>query len=173
MIKNIDLPLNDDVIKQLKCGDRVLLNGNIITARDMAHKRFCDALSRGEKLPISLENETIYYVGATPPRPGNICGSAGPTSSKRMDPFTPTLLDLGVKGMIGKGARNIETIDAIKRNGCVYFCAVGGAGALISKSIVEVEPLCYEDLGTEGVYRYTLKDFPCIVAIDCQGNSLL
>lgn len=173
MIKSINLPLNDDIVKELRCGDRVLLNGNIITARDMAHKRFCNALSNGETLPISLKNETIYYVGATPPRPENICGSAGPTSSKRMDPFTPMLLDLGVKGMIGKGARSNETITSIKKNRCVYFCAVGGAGALISKSIVNVELLCFEDLGTEGVYRYTLKDFPCIVGIDCKGNSLL
>ena len=160
-------------ITELNIGDKVLLSGCVYTARDAAHKRFFELLDSGHKLPFDIYNSTIYYAGPTPTPDSLPIGSCGPTTASRMDPFTPILLDIGVKGMIGKGVRNKETIEAIKKNKCVYFCAVGGAGALISKSIVEVVPLCYGDLGTEGVYRYTLKDFPCIVGIDCEGKSIL
>ena len=172
MAKRIQLPITDEDIKSLKAGDSVLLTGTIITGRDAAHKRLFELIEKGEELPVDVRGELIYYVGPAPAKPGYAVGPAGPTSSYRMDKFTPALLDLGMKGMIGKGARSQEVIDAIVRNKAVYFAAIGGAAALIAKSIKKEEILCYEDLGTEAVRRYTVEDFPCIVAIDCEGNNV-
>lgn len=170
-MKRLTLPLSDSDIKDLKAGDTVLLSGTMLTGRDAAHKRLYELVEKGEKLPIDIKGELIYYVGPAPAKPGFAVGPAGPTSSYRMDKYAPTLLDLGLKGMIGKGARNQDVIDAIVRNGCVYFACVGGAAALIAKSIKKEEILCYEDLGTEAIRRYTVEDFPCIVAIDSYGNN--
>ena len=161
MPKKLTLPLSDEDIKNLKAGESVLLSGTMLTGRDAAHKRLFELIEKGENLPVDIKGEIIYYVGP-----------AGPTSSYRMDKYAPALLDLGLKGMVGKGARNKEVIDAIVRNGCVYFAAIGGAAALIAKSIKKEEMLCYEDLGTEAVRRYTVEDFPCIVAIDSKGNNV-
>ena len=168
-MKRLTLPLSDSDIKNLKAGETVLLSGTMLTGRDAAHKRLYELVEKGEKLPIDIKGELIYYVGPAPAKPGFAVGPAGPTSSYRMDKYAPTLLDLGLKGMIGKGARNQDVIDAIVRNGCVYFACVGGAAALIAKSIKKEEILCYEDLGTEAIRRYTVEDFPCIVAIDSYG----
>ena len=172
MTKRITLPITDEDIKSLKAGDSVLLTGTIITGRDAAHKRLYELLQPGKQLPVDLRGEIIYYVGPAPAKPGYAVGPAGPTSSYRMDKYTPALLDLGMKGMIGKGARSQEVIDAIIRNKAVYFAAIGGAAALIAKSIKKEELLCYEDLGTEAVRRYTVEDFPCIVAVDSEGNNV-
>ncbi len=172
MTKRITLPITDEDIKSLKTGDSVLLTGTIITGRDAAHKRLYELLQQGKELPVDLRGEIIYYVGPAPAKPGYVVGPAGPTSSYRMDKYTPALLDLGMKGMIGKGARSQEVIDAIVRNKAVYFAAIGGAAALIAKSIKKEELLCYEDLGTEAVRRYTVEDFPCIVAVDSEGNNV-
>lgn len=170
-MKRLTLPLSDSDIKNLKAGETVLLSGTMLTGRDAAHKRLYELVEKGEKLPIDIKGELIYYVGPAPAKPGFAVGPAGPTSSYRMDKYAPTLLDLGLKGMIGKGARNQDVIDAIVRNGCVYFACVGGAAALIAKSIKKEEILCYEDLGTEAIRRYTVEDFPCIVAIDSYCNN--
>jgi len=170
-MKRLTLPLSDSDIKDLKAGETVLLSGTMLTGRDAAHKRLYELVEKGEKLPIDIKGDLIYYVGPAPAKPGFAVGPAGPTSSYRMDKYAPTLLDLGLKGMIGKGARNQDVIDAIVRNGCVYFACVGGAAALIAKSIKKEEILCYEDLGTEAIRRYTVEDFPCIVAIDSYGNN--
>lgn len=172
MTKKITLPITDEAIRDLKAGDSVLLTGTIITGRDAAHKRLFELLEQGSKLPVDVKGELIYYVGPAPAKPGYVVGPAGPTSSYRMDKYTPALLDLGMKGMIGKGARSQEVIDAIVRNKAVYFAAIGGAAALIAKSIKKEELLCYEDLGTEAIRRYTVEDFPCIVAIDCEGRNV-
>ena len=172
MAKRITLPLTDGDIRELRAGDSVLLTGTLITGRDAAHKRLYELLEKGEPLPVDVRGEIIYYVGPAPAKPGYAVGPAGPTSSYRMDKFTPALLDLGMKGMIGKGARSQAVIDAIVRNRAVYFAAIGGAAALIATSIKKEEILCYEDLGTEAVRRYTVEDFPCIVAIDCEGNNV-
>lgn len=172
MTKKINLPITDEDIKNLKAGDSVLLTGTIITGRDAAHKRLFELLEQGKSLPVDLRGEVIYYVGPAPAKPGYAVGPAGPTSSYRMDKYTPALLDLGLRGMIGKGARSQEVIDSIVKNKAVYFAAIGGAAALIAKSIKQEELLCYEDLGTEAVRRYTVKDFPCVVAIDCEGNNV-
>ena len=172
MSKKRTLPITDEDIKSLRAGDSVLLTGTIITGRDAAHKRLFELIQKGEPLPVEVRGELIYYVGPAPAKPGYAVGPAGPTSSYRMDKFTPALLDLGMKGMIGKGARSQEVIDSIKKNGAVYFAAIGGAAALIAKSIKKEEILCYDDLGTEAVRRYTVEDFPCIVAIDCEGNNV-
>jgi fumarate hydratase subunit beta len=170
--KKITLPITDEDIKNLKAGDSVLLTGSIITGRDAAHKRLYELIQKGEKLPVDIKGELIYYVGPAPAKPGYAVGPAGPTSSYRMDKYAPSLLDLGLKGMIGKGARNKEVVDAIVRNKGVYLVAIGGAAALIAKSIKSEEILCYEDLGTEAVRRYEVEDFPCIVAIDSYGNNV-
>jgi len=170
--KKITLPITDEDIKNLKAGDSVLLTGSIITGRDAAHKRLYELIQNGEKLPVDIKGELIYYVGPAPAKPGYAVGPAGPTSSYRMDKYAPSLLDLGLKGMIGKGARNKEVVDAIVRNKGVYLVAIGGAAALIAKSIKSEEILCYEDLGTEAVRRYEVEDFPCIVAIDSNGNNV-
>ena len=172
-MKKINLPLTDDIIKELKAGDSVLITGSMITGRDAAHKRLYELIEKGEKLPVNIEGEVIYYVGPAPAKPGHAVGPAGPTSSYRMDKYTPALLDRGLKGMIGKGARNEEVINSMIKNNVVYFAAIGGAAALISRSIKKVEVLAYEDLGTEAIYRFEVEDFPAIVAIDAQGNSVL
>ena len=172
MTKKIKLPITDEDIKNLKAGDSVLLSGTIITGRDAAHKRLFELIERGEELPVDIKGELIYYVGPAPAKPGYAVGPAGPTSSYRMDKYAPALLDLGLKGMIGKGARSQAVIDSIVKNNCVYFAAIGGAAALIAKSIKSEELLCYEDLGTEAIRRYTVEDFPCIVAIDSEGNNV-
>ena len=170
-MKKLTLPLGDKDIMDLKAGETVLLSGTMITGRDAAHKRLYELIKEGKELPVDIKGELIYYVGPAPAKPGFAVGPAGPTSSYRMDKYAPALLDLGLKGMIGKGARNNEVIDAIIRNKAVYFACVGGAAALIAKSIKAEEILCYEDLGTEAVRRYTVEDFPCIVAIDSYGNN--
>lgn len=172
MIKRITLPITDEDIKSLRAGDSVLLSGTIITGRDAAHKRLYELAQKGEELPVDIKGEIIYYVGPAPAKPGYAVGPAGPTSSYRMDKYAPKLMELGLKGMIGKGARSREVIASIVKNGCVYFAAIGGAAALISKSIKKEELLCYEDLGTEAIRRYTVEDFPCITAVDCYGGNV-
>lgn len=172
MAKRIKLPITEADIQDLKAGDSVLLSGTIITGRDAAHKRLFELIEQNKPLPVEIDGELIYYVGPAPAKPGYAVGPAGPTSSYRMDKYAPALLDLGLKGMIGKGARSKDVIDAIVRNKAVYFAAIGGAAALIAKSIKSEELLCYEDLGTEAVRRYTVEDFPCIVAIDSRGNNV-
>lgn len=172
MVKKINLPITDEDINDLKAGDSVLLTGTILTGRDAAHKRLFELIEQGKELPVDIKGELIYYVGPAPAKPGYAVGPAGPTSSYRMDKYAPSLLDLGLKGMIGKGARNQAVIDSIVKNKCVYLVAIGGAAALIAKSIKAEEMLCYEDLGTEAIRRYTVEDFPCIVAIDSEGNNV-
>lgn len=172
MIKNVTLPLTDQTIESLQAGDSVLLSGDLLTGRDAAHKRLFELLNQGEPLPVDLKGQVIYYVGPAPARPGHTVGPAGPTSSYRMDAYTPALLDLGMKGMVGKGARSPEVVEAIQRNHAVYFAAIGGAAALIARSIKEETVLCYEDLGTEAMRRYRVEQFPAIVVIDCHGNNL-
>lgn len=172
MTKKVTLPITDEQIENLQAGDSVLLSGSVLTGRDAAHKRLYDLICEGKPLPVELKGELIYYVGPAPAKPGYVVGPAGPTSSYRMDKYAPSLMDLGLKGMIGKGARSPEVIDSIVKNHCVYFAAIGGAAALIAKSIKGEEILCYEDLGTEAVRRYEIEDFPCIVAIDCHGNNV-
>lgn len=172
MTKKITLPITDEDIKDLHAGDSVLLSGTILTGRDAAHKRLFELIQNGDKLPVDIKGEIIYYVGPAPAKPGYAVGPAGPTSSYRMDKYAPALLDLGLKGMIGKGARSKEVVDSIVKNAGVYLVCIGGAAALIAKSIKAEELLCYEDLGTEAIRRYTVKDFPCIVAIDSLGNNV-
>lgn len=173
MTKKITLPLSDEAIKDLKAGDSVLITGSMLTGRDAAHKRLFELIEKGEPLPVDIDGEIIYYVGPAPAKPGHAVGPAGPTSSYRMDKYTPALLDRGLKGMIDKGKRSKEVVDSMIRNGCVYFAAIGGAAALISGSIKKIDTLAYEDLGTEAIYRFYVEDFPAIVAIDSQGNSVL
>ncbi|MCR4944484.1 MAG: Fe-S-containing hydro-lyase [Clostridium sp.] len=168
----INTPLTKEKTTKLKVGDTVLLSGVIYTGRDAAHKRLIELLDKNEKLPINVEDEIIYYVGPSPAKPGHVIGSAGPTTSYRMDPYAPRLLDLGLTGMIGKGARSKEVIDAMKRNKGVYFGAIGGAAALIGKSIVKSEIIAYEDLGSEAIRRLEVKDMPLVVVIDSEGNNL-
>lgn len=172
MDRYIKTPVNSDEIKSLKSGDYVYITGTIYTARDAAHKRMYEALERGEELPISMENNIIYYLGPSPAREGNVIGSAGPTTSSRMDKYTPKLLDLGLKGMIGKGKRSEAVINSIVQNGAVYFAAVGGAGALLSKKIVKSEVIAYDDLGTEAIRRLEVENLPVIVVIDSSGDNL-
>lgn len=172
MTKKITLPITDEDIKDLHAGDSVLLSGTILTGRDAAHKRLFELIQNGDKLPVDIKGEIIYYVGPAPAKPGYAVGPAGPTSSYRMDKYAPALLDLGLKGMIGKGARSKEVVDSIVKNAGVYLVCIGGAAALIAKSIKAEELLCYEDLGTEAIRRYTVEDFPCIVAIDSLGNNV-
>jgi hydrolyase, tartrate beta subunit/fumarate domain protein, Fe-S type len=172
MDKYITTPITEDVTVDLKSGDYVYITGIIYVARDAAHKRMIEALDRGEELPINIKDATIYYMGPSPAREGRAIGSAGPTTASRMDKYAPTLLDLGEKAMIGKGKRTKEVIDAIIRNKAVYFAAVGGAGALLSKCIEKSEIVCYEDLGAEAIRKLEVKDFPAIVVIDREGNNL-
>jgi fumarate hydratase subunit beta len=168
----IDTPLSDEVVEKLKSGDRVLINGVIYSARDAAHKRLVELINAGEKLPFDLAGQVIYYVGPTPAKSGLAIGSAGPTTSYRMDPYAPTLIKKGLKGMIGKGFRGQEVIEAIMKYRAVYFAATGGAGALLSKMIKKVEVVAYEDLGTEAIRRMEVEDFPAIVVNDVRGNDL-
>ena len=162
-----------ELIRDLKCGDMVLLSGEIYTARDAAHKRLCDSVIKGEALPFSPKDKIIYYAGPTPTKPGGIIGSCGPTTSGRMDKYAPLLLDMGLLAMIGKGERSDSVIDSMIKNKAVYFGAIGGAGALISKSVTEVETICYDDLGTEAIRKLTVTDFSVTVVIDSKGNSIL
>lgn len=172
MERHIKAPISKEDALSLKSGDYVYITGTIYTARDAAHKRMQEALDRGEPLPIVLKNNIIYYMGPSPAREGRPIGSAGPTTASRMDRYTPQLLDLGLGGMIGKGKRSPEVIEGIVRNGAVYFAAVGGAGALLSKCITKSEVIAYDDLGTEAVRRLTVENFPAIVVIDAEGNNL-
>lgn len=171
-MKKISFPITEEQLSKLRTGDRVLASGYLYTARDAAHKRLYELLQQSKELPIDVDGQTIYYVGAAPAKPGYVIGPCGPTSSYRMDKYAPSLLDLGLKVMIGKGARNSEVIESIVKNKAVYLIAVGGAAALIAKSIKKVELICYEDLGTEAIYRYEVEDMPLIVAIDSQGNNI-
>lgn len=172
MDKHITAPLNIEETKSLRAGDYVYITGTIYTARDAAHLRMYETLDRNEVLPISMENNIIYYMGPSPAREGRPIGSAGPTTASRMDKYAPRLLDLGLKGMIGKGKRSEAVKEAIVRNGAVYFAAVGGAGALLSKSIVASEVVAYDDLGTEAIRKLEVENFPVIVVIDSEGNNL-
>ena len=172
MDKYISAPFKNEEIKDLKSGDYVYITGTIYTARDAAHKRMYEALERKEELPLSMENNVIYYMGPSPAREGRPIGSAGPTTASRMDKYAPSLLDLGLKGMIGKGKRSKEVQEAIVRNQAVYFAAVGGAGALLSKCIKKSEVIAYDDLGTEAIRKLEVENFPVIVVIDAQGNNL-
>lgn len=168
----IDTPLTDEIVHKLKAGDSVRINGIIYAARDAAHKRITEMMREGARLTFDIRNQIIYYVGPCPARPGGIIGSAGPTTSGRMDAYTPLLLEMGLKGMIGKGLRGEEVIAAMKKFGAVYFGAVGGAGALIAKTILSQEVIAFPELGPEAVRKLVVKDFPATVIIDCQGNDL-
>ena len=172
MEKHITAPITKETAKSLHAGDYVYVTGTIYTARDAAHKRMDEALDRGEELPIDIKNQAIYYMGPSPAREGRPIGSAGPTTASRMDKYAPRLLDLGQTAMIGKGKRSKEVVDAIVRNHAVYFAAVGGAGALLSKCITKSEIVCYEDLGAEAIRKIEIKDFPVIVVIDSQADNL-
>ena len=165
-------PLKDRDIEKLKIGDKVLLSGIVYTARDAAHQRLAELLKRSEDLPIDIRGQILYYVGPTPAKPGRIIGSCGPTTSCRMDSYTPSLIAKGLKGMIGKGPRGMEVIEAIKRYKAVYFVAVGGAGALIAQRIKKLDIVAYQDLGPEAIQRLEVEDFPLIVANDCYGGDL-
>lgn len=172
MEKYINAPFSSEDVKDLKSGDYVYITGIIYTARDAAHKRMYEALEQGQKLPLEMKNNIIYYMGPSPAREGRPIGSAGPTTASRMDKYSPSLLDLGLKGMIGKGKRSKEVSEAIIRNGAVYFAAVGGAGALLSKCIKKSEVIAYDDLGTEAIRKLEVENFPVIVVIDSEGNNL-
>jgi fumarate hydratase subunit beta len=172
MEKHITLPITKEIADSLRIGDYVYLTGEVYVARDAAHKRFMECLEAGKKLPFDPEGATIYYMGPSPAREGRPIGSAGPTTASRMDKYTPTLLRLGVRAMIGKGKRSKEVLDAIKENHCVYFAAIGGEGALLSKQIIESEVIAYEDLGAEAVRKIKIKDFPVIVVNDDHGGNL-
>lgn len=172
MDRYINAPIRDEDISVLRAGDYVYITGTVYTARDAAHKRLDEALQKGEKLPINLERNIIYYMGPSPAREGRAIGSAGPTTASRMDKYTPGFLDAGLKGMIGKGRRSTEVIDSIIKNKAVYFAAVGGAGALLSRSIISSKIIAYEDLGTEAIRELEVSNFPVIVVIDSKGNNL-
>lgn len=171
MTKRITLPITDEDILSLKAGDSVLLSGKLITGRDAAHKRMTEGLKNGN-LPFDIKGKTIYYVGPCPAKEGCVIGSCGPTTSMRMDPYAPTLMDNGLKAMIGKGLRSKAVVDSIVKNRCVYFAAIGGAGALYSRLVKSSKVIAYDDLGTEAVRELTVEDFPVIVAIDCHGNCV-
>ena len=172
MDRHINVPMNQETAISLHAGDYVYISGTIYTARDAAHKRMYEALERGEKLPLDMEDNVIYYMGPSPARTGRPIGSAGPTTASRMDKYAPSLMDLGLRGMIGKGKRNQAVKDAVVRNKAVYFAAVGGAGALLSKSIIASEVIAYDDLGTEAIRKLEVENFPAIVVIDSDGNNL-
>ena len=172
MDRHLNVPYTKEEAKSLKAGDMVYLTGTIYTARDAAHKRMYEVLERGEELPFDIKGNVIYYMGPSPAREGRPIGSAGPTTASRMDKYAPKLLDLGQSGMIGKGKRSMEVHEAIVRNDAVYFAAIGGAGALLSKAIEASEVIAYDDLGTEAIRRLTVKEFPVIVVIDSEGTDL-
>lgn len=170
--KKLQAPLTEKNVRSLKAGDEVLISGTIYTARDMAHKRLCEAISSGKKLPFELEGAIIYFVGPTPARPGKAIGAAGPTTSSRMDAFSPKLIAGGLKAMLGKGYRSNEVREALKKYTAVHLSTIGGAGALLSKHITKAEVIAYEDLGTEAIRKLEVVDFPAVVAYDCEGNSV-
>ena len=170
--KILTTPLTKKEVQELQCGDTVLLSGEVYTARDAAHARLVQSIRQGEPLPFQVENAIVYYVGPTPPMPGKVIGSAGPTTSYRMDAYAPELIKSGLTGMIGKGERNTEVISAMKEHGAVYFGAIGGAGALLARCVEKAEVIAYEDLGTEAIRRLTVKNMPLTVIIDCKGNDL-
>lgn len=172
MEKRISAPLKKEELVNLQAGDYVYISGIIYTARDAAHKRMYETMLEGKEIPMDLKDNIIYYLGPTPAKEGQVIGSAGPTTSSRMDKYTPLLLDNGLNGMIGKGKRSKEVIDSIVKNKAVYFAAVGGAGALLSKCIIESEVIAYDDLGTEAIRRMRVENFPVIVVIDSEGNNL-
>lgn len=173
MAISITTPLTKESVRSLKAGDEVLITGEILTGRDAAHKRLVTLITEGKPLPVELKDATIYFVGPTPARPGEVIGSCGPTTSYRMDAYSPILIEkCGLTGMIGKGERDESVVEAMKEHGAVYFAAIGGAGALIAKSVTSAEVICYEDLGPEAIHRLTVKDFPVVVAQDSFGNSL-
>ena len=172
MTRKITLPLTEELAKTLHAGDSVMLTGTVYTSRDAGHKRMCEALARGEKLPFDPTDATIYYVGPSPAKPGQVIGSAGPTTSGRMDAYAPTLMSVGARGMIGKGERLPEVIEAMKNYSGVYFGAIGGAGALLSKCIKSCDLIAYEDLGAEALRRLYVEDMPLVVIIDCEGHNL-
>ncbi len=168
----LNAPLEKNMVEKLKAGDKVFISGTIYTARDAAHKRMDEALDGNEPLPFDIRGQVIYYMGPSPARPGRPIGSAGPTTASRMDKYTPRLLDLGLLGMLGKGKRSPEVHEAIVRNKAVYFAAIGGAGALLSRCIKKSEVIAYDDLGTEAIRKLTVEDLPCIVVIDPEGNDI-
>lgn len=172
MYKNITTPLTDDKVNTLEAGDFVYITGTIYTARDAAHARLYKTIEKEEEIPFDLKNNIIYYLGPTPAKPGQVIGSAGPTTSSRMDKYTPLLLNNGLKGMIGKGKRSKEVIQAMKKNNAVYFAAIGGAGALLSKCIVKSTVIAYDDLGTEAIRKLEVENLPVIVVIDRNGNNM-
>ncbi|HHS12200.1 MAG TPA: Fe-S-containing hydro-lyase [bacterium] len=170
--KSITVPLSDEAIEDLRIGDAVLISGVVYTGRDSAHKRLLDALDRGEQLPVDLTGQIIYYAGPAPAKPGHPIGSIGPTTSYRMDPYAPRLIARGLKGMIGKGNRSSEVIEALQQYKAVYFGAIGGAAALMAKSVKNAEVVAFEDLGPEAIRRLEVKDFPAVVVNDCHGGDL-
>ncbi|MFX0548425.1 Fe-S-containing hydro-lyase [Hathewaya histolytica] len=172
MVKKITTPLTQEKVKDLKAGDSVLISGIIYTARDAAHKRLVELLEEGKELPLDVKDSIIYYVGPTPTKPGKVFGSGGPTTSYRMDAYAPSLLDIGLKGMIGKGLRSDVVVESMKKNNAVYFGAIGGAAALIGKSVKKAEVIAYEDLGAEAIRRLEVEDLPVVVVIDSEGNNL-
>lgn len=172
MEKIIHTPLTEEMVRELRAGDEVLITGVIYTARDAAHKKMVKLLDYNKKLPIDIQDAIIYYVGPSPAKPGEVIGSAGPTTSYRMDPYAPRLLDKGLKGMIGKGTRSKEVIESMKKNCAVYFAAIGGAAALMGKSIKKSEMVAYEDLGSEAIRRLEVENLPVVVVVDCYGNDL-
>lgn len=172
MAISIKTPFTREDAKKLKAGDSCLISGTIYTARDAAHKRLCELAAKGEQLPIDIKDAVIYFVGPTPAKPGQIIGSAGPTTSYRMDAYSPALIELGQTGMIGKGKRADEVVDAMKKYGAVYFGAIGGCGALLAECIKKSEIVAYDDLGAEAIRKLEVEDFPVIVVIDSQGNNL-
>lgn len=171
-IISISAPLTEREVRKLRAGDNVLINGIVYTARDAAHKRMIEMIKKGEELPVNLNGQIIYYVGPAPAKPGYASGPAGPTTSGRMDSYTIPLLEIGLKGMIGKGSRSHEVIEAMKKYGAVYFGAVGGTAALIARSIKKVEVVAFEDLGTEAIHRFYVENLPAVVVIDSKGNNL-
>lgn len=172
MSVNIKTPLTRENVKMLRAGDSCLISGTIYTARDAAHKRLCELVSEGKELPIDIKDSIIYFVGPTPSKPGQPIGSAGPTTSYRMDAYSPTLIELGQTGMIGKGKRGAEVVEAMKKHGAVYFGAIGGCGALLSQCIKKSEIVAYDDLGAEAIRRLEVENFPVVVVIDSMGNNL-
>ena len=172
MTKKIQTPLTRETARELRAGDSCLISGVIYTARDAAHKRLCELVAQGKELPLDIKDATIYFVGPTPAKPGQAIGSAGPTTSYRMDAYSPTLISIGQTGMIGKGKRSAEVVAAMKEHGAVYFGAIGGCGALLSKCIKKAEIIAYEDLGAEAIRRLEVEDFPVVVIIDSEGNNL-
>nr|WP_311735928.1 Fe-S-containing hydro-lyase [Peribacillus frigoritolerans] len=170
-VKRVTVPFDIETVQSLKAGDRLLISGTVYAARDAAHKRMAESLEKGEELPFNMDGEVIYYVGPTPAKTGQIIGSAGPTTSGRMDKYTPALLELGLKGMIGKGYRSQDVIDSIRSNQALYLGAIGGSGALLARTIKEVEVIAYEDLGTEAIRKMVIEDFPVIVINDSFGND--